>query len=1343
MRTTTRSNLNVSILPSLAGSLSLLVLALLIQTGTAQDEAYQAYPLRHQTAATVKPQLSALIEHLSPAPHVLLDEQGNQILLRGSPQAHELTRQFLQSIDRPPVEVAEAQAVVRGYRIDPGELRSVAAGLESRFQNDPRLRLTVDPATSQIIVLAPAELQASVAAELARPAAAAAGPVASAPAAPAGNAARGIRADVAPARLQPPAGPAEQYLPLTQLAVAAAEQQLRQLLGGRLQAGSGGSAAGSTWIFIKDRRRVELLLDARQNGIRLVGDHVLVVQLSRLIEALDRSASASGGAAGKTRILPVRGADPGKIQEAVEAYRGGSAVPELDRQGRTDPTRSGVQRTSIHNGRLRLPVMLAQHTELVAAAEPPAAAAPPEAAEPAEQQPLLGQEVLAAEDAAVEGTEAGEEAAQRRLRQLGENVEIETLPDLDVIILRGRDPDVDEVARIIEEIERLSAETVPQIDVYRLRHVHCNAIVAIIELVAEDLIGGRQGKIHLTPLVKPNALLLIGWGEAITAMKELIAQLDQPVAAETQLRVYHLKSASAATAAATVEDTFADPEGMAPRVQVIPDLRTNSLIIRAAPRDVAEVDLLISRIDQGSSAYVSQARLFKLKNTLAMDLAATLQEAISAAAGAPGDEKSAVLELLTADVRGQKLLRSGVLTDAQITPDPHTNTLVVTAPAESMELLEALIKQLDSPSAVAQIKVFKIINGDASSLVEMLRSLLPAEMTVAGPQLAGAEGESTLVPVRFSVDVRTNSIIATGSEGDLAIVEALLLRLDQQDVEQRINSVYRLKNAPALEVAEAVNEFLRSERLVQQATPGLMSPFEQIESEVVVVPEPVSNSLIISATPRFFEDIVDVVEKLDEQPAQVMIQVVIVDVELDNFDEFGVELGIQDSVLFDRSLLGNLEKVVTKTITQTPGGATETVQEETIVAATNTPGFDFNNNPLGNAGSDRAFASSNQIGTQGLTHFELGRINSELGYGGLVLSASSESVSLLVRALQQSRRMEVLGRPQIMTLDNQPAFIQVGERVPRIIGSRFDGRVQTNEIELENTGIILGVTPRISPEGMVVMEIDAEKSEVGPEADGIPVSVVESQVIKSPKIAVTSAQTTVSANSGETIVLGGLITKRTDNLRRRVPWLSDIPLLGQLFRYDSERCTRSELLIFLTPRVVRNSEDVERLKLAEAARMHWCLSDVHEIHGPTGLYEDVDGGCWTGDGEIIFPDMNPEGQRPGDFGPEKVPMEKLELWPPIEQLPSPAEQLPTPAEQLPTPAGEPDILGASPAVYQPHSADGRPYPVQHSDYAPQAISPPGPGLPPQYGPPAALPPTGGAQTPPGGPLPQQPPWAGP
>jgi type II secretory pathway component GspD/PulD (secretin) len=257
-----------------------------------------------------------------------------------------------------------------------------------------------------------------------------------------------------------------------------------------------------------------------------------------------------------------------------------------------------------------------------------------------------------------------------------------------------------------------------------------------------------------------------------------------------------------------------------------------------------------------------------------------------------------------------------------------------------------------------------------------------------------------------------------------------------------------------------------------------------LEREVVVVPEPVQNKLILSATPRYYDEIAKLIERLDEQPPQVMIQVMIAEISLGNTDEFGVEWGLQDSVLFDRSLLGNLATRTTTTTTSTPAGVvTETAQE--IVAASNVPGFNFNNvDPLGNSGSAKALNSSNRVGGQGISNFAVGRGNDELGFGGLVLSASSENVSFLLRALQDSRRLEILSRPQVLTLDNQQAFIQVGQRIPRIVNSIINQNGTQNVVALENVGLIIGVTPRISPEGNVVMEIDAEKSKLGPEDEG-------------------------------------------------------------------------------------------------------------------------------------------------------------------------------------------------------------------------------------------------------------------
>ncbi len=855
---------------------------------------------------------------------------------------------------------------------------------------------------------------------------------------------------------------------------------------------------------------------------------------------------------------------------------------------------------------------------------------------PAGFQQIPGEPAIPIEPADRQPADETNPSQDDLLRRPSSDITVEPLPDLDVLILRGRDPDVEELTRIIREIERLSAETAPEIEVVYLQNVQGEALNKLITTVLSDLTGPLQGRVSITPLVKPNALLLIGWGEAVSAAKKLIARLDESVLPQTQLQMYSLKHASASQVEKTVREFLSNRGGLGPDVNITADSRTNTLMVNAAPRDLEEVTRMIEKLDAGTSESVNQARIIQLKNALAADVAQTITSAITAARGGSGTQRSAALEMLMVGPDGKSIAASGLLDDVKLTPDPRTNRIFITGPPDSLSLVQRLIESFDqSPAASAQIKVFQITNGDASDLVQVLRSLFPEQAATSNvPQLATAEGETSLVPVRFSVDIRTNSIITTGTSGDLKIIEALLLRLDETDSQERVNKVYRLKNSPALDVANAVNNFLRSERIVNQAAPGRQNPFTQIESEVVVVPEPVGNALIISATPRYFEQIMDLVEDLDAQPPQVMIQVILAEVLLDNLHEFGVELGLQDSLLFDRSLLGDLL----------------------------TPGYNFNNQPLGNANNANSLAARGNVAGQGLTHFSLGRTSADTGYGGLVLSASNENVSVLLRALNQSRTVEILSRPQIMTLDNQPAFIQVGQRVPQIRGSTVNNAGQSNTIELENVGLILGVTPRISPEGMVVMEIDAEKSEVGPDSEGIPVSIsATGNVVRSPRINITTAQTTVSAASGQTIVIGGLITDSKNSITRRVPWLSDVPLVGNLFRYDGNTTSRKELLIILTPHVVRGRSEAEYIKQVEMARMSWISCDIFEwMNTDSSVTGQLDSNTIP----TIYPDQTPGAEAFKPVVPPP-PLPRIDNGTPTESGTDYSTQAPAPKVVIP------------------------------------------------------------------------------
>ncbi len=1182
----------------------------------------------------------------------------------------------------------QVEVVAKVYPCQVGEVDAVSAMLRQRYQDNERVRVVADRAGGRVVVRAPVLIHEEIFQ-------------------------RGLRwqashspsiipttqpaSDDSRSESNPPSS-----VPLHRISYSTLKASLGNLMGDRMSAAPANSpGAEQLRLALSEGSVVELHFDEATRAVSLQGPGSAIQSTARLIQTLD---APVGNERATTRIMSVQQARPLSMRRAVDAIEGGL-----------------------------------QGDSLAVAQVPPGA--PPSGT-------VRGPGIAPA-DESVAVPPAGKDTG------LIGPVQIEMLEGLDVMVVKGHRQDVDRVMEIIRQIDQLSAVTEPVIRVYRLVHVECEALAELISPLYEKIYQPRQSAVTITPLVKPNAVLLIGRAESVETMVKLIGQLDHPVAPDTQFRVFALRHASATTAQMTIEQFFTDTEGepragLGSRVHAVADFRSNALIVQAGPRDMAEIAELIAKLDVENGEAVKDVRVFRLRNALAEDLAEVLLEAITVQQSGRGttggqfgqfggvasrsggrtttggigygsqqelDQKSAALRFITVDAEGQRLLRSGILTDVRISADVRANALVVAAPADSMPLLAALIDRLDQlPAAEAQVKVFTILNGDAEALLEMLESLFGTETTAneAASVLSGAvQNESSLVPLRFAVDLRTNSIIVSGASGDLTVVEAILLRLDDSEVRSRKTCVFKLKNTPAADVATAINDFLESEREVDQIAPGLVSPFEQIEREVVVVPEEVTNSLIVSATPRYYDEIKAIIDELDAQPPMVVIQVLIAEVVLSDAEELGVELGLQDSVLFDRGLLlgdGSLA-----------------------------PGFNWNNEALGNSGSASSLSGSGDVGTQGLSSFGLGRTSAELGYGGLVLSASSGNVSVLMRALKQCGRLDVLARPQIMTLDNQAAQVQVGQNVSRVTGTIVNSNVQNTTVEDTSTGLILLVTPRINDDGMVVMNISATNSELGAESEGTPVSVsVTGEVLRSPPINIITAETTIAALSGQTIVLGGLITKERDMVERKVPLLGDIPILGWLARYDSEQIRRSELLIIMTPHVVRTREDAERIKQIEAARMHWCLGDVVKLTDDPGLM----GGPSQFGGPaiaVVYPDLDPTGENaamPAGAAPNGgLPTGALPPEPPPASKPkvAPTQTMPTPAarrepSRLPvegvSPAGQPTTpaapQGSQIRVHQPDAAHYRPatpggaYPVAPAVHYGQPAGNRSAWSPPQY-----------------------------
>ena len=1282
---------------------------LVARAGDSRTRDFQPYPLQYVLAGDITPTLATVLPE---GTEVVADRQANRVLVRGPAESQEIAQRVVKSLDQ--VDSAQPKAsdapgdepVLKAYRCPPGKAEEVANALRAEFGSAAGARIVPEQRTSQVLVVASPAIHAQIAGRLAGTQATVVVPRSGQGRSPAGPGTAGSASPQA-------TGPSD-----IQLRNSTAEQieaVLVGALGSRLEAAPGATGDQAHYrLILRDNTWLDLAMDRRTNRVRVTGDGKAADSLVQLIRMMD-SPRQSGDES--TRLVPLTATKPADAQRAVEAIRTANMAREQGAAGDAGRSpllgpmvsrlmqqdgKTGVQEKEKEPRRESEP---AGKSDQPAGAKAPAGAGAPKGGAPLSQLPI-GQE------------EAG---------GLVGTVQIEPLEGLDVLIIRGHLRDVEAVRKIIEEIEKLAKETEPEIKVHPVQFVDCQMMATLVYQVYQQVYLTRQGYVFITALVRPNALLLVGRKENVAKAIELATKLDGPVAPEAQTRVFFLKHATAGNVQTTLQYMYPTGQvgaglpgalpgaaaaagavtGLAPQVRAIADFRTNALIVQASPRDMAEVEALIARLDTDETDSVNQIRLFQLKHILATNLASILDSAIrvqgvgttgGVTGGMPGGmpggvpgfgtpggavgtmartgfgQRSATLQFVTIDARGQERLNSGILTDVQFTANAQNNTLMVSAPAKSMALIAGLIEQLDKPPAVqAEIKVFTIENGDAMTLATMLDQFFGTTAAAGGAAggaaqqtvLTARETETSLVPLRFNVDVRTNSIIAAGTKSDLLVIEAIITRLKAEDIMNRRTKVYELKNRPASNIASAILQFLTNERSLETYQAGFVSASALLEREVVVVPETVANYLIVSATPRYFDKIDKLINELDKRPPMVMIQVLLAQIDLTDTDEFGVELGLQDAVLFHRGLP--------------------------------TPGFAFNNQPLGNNN-----AGPKDLGTQGLTNLGVGRTGG-LGVGGLVLSASSESVNILVRALKENHRLEVLSCPKIQTLDNQTAYIQVGQLLPYVTGVSQNTFGQTNSVTLIESGLILGVTPRIAPDGMVVMEIDANNSAPGPESEGIPIFVsTNGAVVRQPKIDRTFAQTTVAASDGQTVVLGGLIQKTTNVTRVKIPYLGDVPFFGPLFRFDSSAINRRELLIIMTPRVVKSDEDAAAIRRTEAARMHWCLSDVIDVWGSEGGLRGRKDEWRDDETQTIYPDAQP------GVPPQPVPANGAKK---SEKTPTPAkmrvrlQEPPRPGDNLPP--VPPDSDRPSGQMAPPGDAQSRS--GRRPGSAPMAWSQPRPG----------------------------------
>ncbi|MGO8970389.1 MAG: type II secretion system secretin GspD [Myxococcaceae bacterium] len=652
------------------------------------------------------------------------------------------------------------------------------------------------------------------------------------------------------------------------------------------------------------------------------------------------------------------------------------------------------------------------------------------------------------------------------------------------------------------------------------------------------------------------------------------------------------------------------------------------------------------------------------------------------------------------------------------------DTLIVNDLGGNMHRIERIVEQLDIRNASDEMRIVQIRFALASDVANTIQKLfeqkgrpgtrpatlpIPANTPPAPASAAGAPSPQG-TPVTLSIiiaDERTNKVIIVASASANERINGIIREIDVPvSGAGRIN-VYSLANATAEDLAATLQALAQGTANRPRspaggnAPPGVNAPAaaqrpagasgvaatELFAGEVKISPDKATNSLVVVASQNDYRNLVHVIEKLDLPRRQVFVEAVIMEVDMTRETDVGVELH--------------------------QGFTVNTSQGQALgVAGTKYSGSTPPSFSIANLASYNGFLA----GIQGPTI-----------PAATALGLSIPSFGIVIHALQTSAGVNVLSTPHLLTTDNEEAEITVGQNVPFQAGfspSSLPGvnassvpGVGTSSlgaaigglgayyapISRQDVALKLNIKPQINAAGnyirMVINESDEE--------------IVSNDPVLGPTLAKRTAKTTVVAKDQETVVIGGILQDRTIENTSKVPVLGDIPVLGVLFRESTKQTIRTNLLLFLTPYIIRDSSDFRRIferKMAERQKF------VEEFYGELPRYEvAVDFDRKAGPVEKMN-QASIQAQKqeagigsPGDQLISPGPPQPLSVPPPPPY--SPPETVP-PAPSGP-PASNTEVPAAPPAAEVPATAAPSPpvNPVPASQAPPYDRSMPEPAYP--------------------------------
>jgi general secretion pathway protein D len=683
-----------------------------------------------------------------------------------------------------------------------------------------------------------------------------------------------------------------------------------------------------------------------------------------------------------------------------------------------------------------------------------------------------------------------------------------------------------------------------------------------------------------------NALVITDLHDNVAVAADLIRALDIDRNQDMALRVLPLRNANAADLAKELQPLYGNKESKDP-IQVSANDRSNSLLVRSSLINYKIIERVVEGLDT-ESAQDKVMRSFTLKNADAEDVAKQLQQLDSEQENNNGPYRVFFYGGGGGNNNASKKM--------SVVPDRRRNAVIVQADPIRLERVAKMVEALDQPinddSLAPKIYVLKYVS--AADIEDVLNELF-LKKSQQRPYFYYDE-DQTETPdrdvgrlygkVRITSEPYSNAIIVTANSlENLAAVEEVLRQLDVPSeagestfriglrfadaptIANSINVLFAKGGSPALHPAgqqnqnnnnnnnnqqngqqnqtqpsDAQNNFEITEQNREEGyfpwiggqpdnprpnDTRAQRPVSDLIGRVRVVPDQRSNSLLVSANVHFFPQLLKLIEEIDVPTAQVLIDARIVEVSSGLLDQIGVRWGSNGTNNFTAN--------------------------------------DYDNSIIGSSSAtyQKGFGGNTQVNS--FTPGALAEAMSSLRSG---VVGNTINVDVLIQFLKENTGATVLAEPQLEIKDNELGKLFVGQQVPFIAGTLNTEEGGLNQsFQYKDVGVILEVQPHINESGDVQLRIRAESSTIEAGALVLGGAVIDTD----------NFRTELTAKSGDTLVLGGIIQKQSSDAYRKTPLLGNIPGLKWLFNKKDKSNSRVELLVFLRPRVTRTPEEARVL----------------------------------------------------------------------------------------------------------------------------------------------------------------------